>query len=91
MTSESKLLHVRATLGKCFSQVVETMTFEVFLRYTRKIEEIPEQVGLPVVSFIPIPASGINKDHTCMVCLLEQFQLYTFLNCKLLYQYMYLR
>ena len=65
------------------------MTFEIFLWYTRKIEEIPEHVGLPVASFFS--ASGMNNDHTCMVSLLEHFQLYNFYNFKLLYQYIYLR
>jgi len=62
------------------------MMFEVFLRYTRKTEEIPEHVGLPVASFFS--ASGMNNDHTCLVYLLEQVQLDSFYNFKLLYQYM---
>ena len=65
------------------------MTFEVFLRYTRKIEQIPEHASLPVASFFA--ASGINNDHKCLVSLLEQLQLYNFYKFKLLYQYIYLR
>ena len=70
------------------------MTFEVFLRYTRKIEEIPENVGLPVayvVGTTVFSASRMNNDHTCMVSLLEQFQLCNVYNFNLLYQYIYLR
>jgi hypothetical protein len=75
------------------NQVVETMTFEVFVRYICKIEEIPEHVGLPVASGVGatfFSASRMNNDHTCMASLLKQFQLYHFYNFKLLYQYIYL-
>jgi hypothetical protein len=49
------------------NQVVETMTFEVFVRYICKIEEIPEHVGLPVASGVGatfFSASRMNNDHT---------------------------
>ena len=43
------------------------MTFEVFVRYICKIEEIPEHVGLPVVSGVGatfFSASRMNNDHS---------------------------